>query len=315
MGGVVGGYLALGAQDVLLIGRPGQVKVINERGLRLVTPAGTHVLRLAAVTSPDKVKFGAEDMVCLCMKSQNTEEALRDLRAVTQDVPVFCFQNGVSNEAMAARYFPRVYGVMVGMFATYLEHGEVTARREPPGTFVMGCYPQGKDELVEAVAAMLRNAGFQVMTTPDVMSYKWGKLMNNLANAVDAITDVRGGENDLIITAAQKELRDMLAQAGIHWKSTADLAREWPEITVTSRGRPGPDTRSSTWQSLARVAGSIETEFLNGEVVRLAQKLGQQAPVNETLLRISQEMAARREQPGKYTPARLRVLLRLKNGT
>ena len=30
----------------------------------------------------------------------------------------------------------------------------------------------------------------------------------------------------------------------------------------------------STWQSLVRGQGTVETEFLNGEIVRLAAKLG-----------------------------------------
>lgn len=47
--------------------------------------------------------------------------------------------------------------------------------------------------------------------------------------------------------------------------------------------------------------GNVETDFFNGEIVRLAEQLGRQAPVNETLLRIAQEMATKRELPGKYT--------------
>lgn len=69
--------------------------------------------------------------------------------------------------------------------------------------------------------------------------------------------------------------------------------------------------RGSTWQSLARRQGTVETDFFNGEIVRLAKQLGREAPINETLLRISQEMATNREPPGKYTPAQLCTLLGL----
>ena len=54
--------------------------------------------------------------------------------------------------------------------------------------------------------------------------------------------------------------------------------------------------------------GTIETEYLNGEVVRLAKELGRQTPGNALINRISQEMAANREPPGKFTPAQLRRL-------
>ena len=311
IGGVVGGHLARVGYDVVLISRPGQVKAINEHGLRLVTPTGTHILQLLAVTSPDQIYFGPDDVVFLCMKGQNTEEALRDLRAVTEDVPIFCLQNGVRNEEIVARYFPRVYGVMVRVGTVYLTDGEVIARRDPPGWFVIGCYPQGTDELAETMATKLRTAGFSVMVTPDIMPYKWGKLMGNLANAIGAITNARGDDVDPITRAAREEFREILTQADIRWVSAEELEQEWSEITMPLRGRLDTEAQSSTWQSLARGQGSVETEFLNGEIVRLAKKLGGQAPINETLLRICQEMAANREPPGKYTPAQLCTLLGL----
>jgi 2-dehydropantoate 2-reductase len=144
---------------------------------------------------------------------------------------------------------------------------------------------------------------------PDVMPYKWGKLMDNLGNAIGAISNARGGDIEVIARAARKELRDLLAQAGIRWVSAEEVARELPQITMPLRGRLDSEAQSSTWQSLARRTRTIETEFLNGEVVRLAKKLGRQAPINEKLLNISLEMSANRDLPGKYTPLQLRQLL------
>lgn len=311
IGGVVGGHLARTGHDVVLVGRPGQVKAINEQGLRLVTPTGSHILRLPAVAKPDQINFELDDVVFLCVKGQNTEEALRDLRAVTEDVPIFCLQNGVRNEEVAARYFPRVYGVMMRLGAVYLTDGEVIARRDPPGLLVVGCYPKGTDGLAEVVATKLRTAGFMVMVTPDVMPYKWGKVVRNLANAVGAITNARGDDVELINHAVQEESREVLTRAGIRWVSAEEVEQEWTEITKPLRGSLNVEAQTSTWQSLARGQGTVETDFFNGEIVQLAKKLGSQAPINETLLRISHEMAANREPPGKYTPAQLCKLLGL----
>ena len=311
IGCVVGGHLARTGHDVLLIGRPGQVSVINEPGLNLITPAGSYILRIPAVTGPDRIDFRTDDVVFLCMKGHDSEEALRNLKAVAEDVPIFCLQNGVRNEEIAANYFPRVYGVMVRVGAAYLNDGEVFSKRDPPGWFVIGRYPEGTDELVENVAAKLRTAGFFAKTTPDVMPYKWGKLIGNVGNAVGAITDARGDDVAPITRAAQQEFRDILTQAGVRWVSGKELAIEWPEITAPLRGELDDYPRSSTWQSLARKKGAVETEFLNGEVVKLARGLGRQAPINEMLLGISQEMAANHELPGKYTPAQLSELLGL----
>jgi len=311
IGGVVGGHLARVGYDVILVGRPGQVKAVQENGLRLVTPDGTHILKVLAVTAPDRIEFRPDDVVFLCVKGQNTEEALRDLKAVIQDIPVFCFQNGVRNEELALQYFPGVYGVRVQVGGVYLTDGEVIARRDPPGWLIMGCYPTGIDELVEVMAARLRDAGFFVMGSLDVMPYKWGKLMRNLGNAIGAITNARGDDVDVIGRAVRQEAQEVLAQADIHWVSQEELAQEWPESTSQPRNTLSVEAQSSTWQSLARRQGTVETDFLNGEIVRLARRLGREAPMNQTLFRISQEMAVNDELPGKYAPTELSSLLGL----
>jgi len=143
------------------------------------------------------------------------------------------------------------------------------------------------------------------------MPYKWGKLMGNLSNAIGAITNFRGNEADNISQAAEKELQDLLDQAEIHWITQDETAKEWPEINAPLRGSLDTEAQSSTWQSLTREQGTVESEFLNGEVVRLAGRLGRQAPVNEALVKISTEMAAKHELPGKYTLAQLSALLGL----
>jgi 2-dehydropantoate 2-reductase len=311
IGGVVGGHLARTKHEVVLIGRSGNVQAINDQGLRLVTPTGTHTLKIPAVTSPKQINFKPDDVVFLCMKGQNTEEALIELKSIVKNVPVFCLQNGVRNEEIAAQYFPRVYGVMVRIGAVYLTDGEVTARRDPPGWLIMGRYPKGTDELVESVAKELRAADFMILVTPDVIPYKWGKLLNNLNNAIGGITNAKFGETRDIMQAVSKELTDLLTEANIRWKSNEEVARELPESAQPLRGSLTTEAQSSTWQSLARKTGNVETEFLNGEVVRLAKKLGKQAPLNEKLLSITLEMSARRETPGKYTPLQLRQLLGL----
>jgi 2-dehydropantoate 2-reductase len=305
IGSIMGGHLARTGHAVVLIGRPGHVNAINDRGLRLITPVETYTLEIPAVTAPEQIDFAPDDVVCLCMKGQDTEKALQDLKRVTAEVPVFCFQNGVRNEEIAARYFPRVYGVMVRVGAVYLTDGEVIARREPPGWYIMGRYPVGTDALVEAVAAGLREAGYLVRTSADVMPYKWGKLMTNLSNAIGAITGGEWGTPRTVNKAVFEEARATTEKAGIKWVSQEQVGKDWPETETSVRARLDTEARSSTWQSLARRQGSVETEFLNGEIVRVAAGLGLKAPLNEKLVAISREMAANHDTPGKYTTAQL----------
>lgn len=311
IGGTIGGLLARAGHEVLLIARGAHAEAMREHGLRLVTPGGTHTLRLPVLASPLQVDWQTEDVVLLTVKGQDSEGALSALAAATGDVPVFCMQNGVRNEEIAVRYFDRVYGAMLRVEGTHLAPGEVIVRRDPPGCIALGCYPQGTDDLAEAVAAALRSAGFGVLVTADVMPFKWGKLLTNLANVVSAITGAERGDADQarIVQAAREEGANLLRQAGLRWLSSDALAEACPELKQPPRAVVPGESRNSTWQSLARGQGAVETEFLNGEIVRLAERLGAQAPVNAALTRIALEMAAAGERPGKYSSAELRGLL------
>ncbi len=310
IGSIMGGHLARTGHQVVLIGRPGHVTAIKNQGLRLITPIEIYVLRIPAVTGPDQVDFTPGDVVCLCMKGQDTEQALKDLKKITADVPIFCFQNGVRNEEIASRYFPNVYGVMVRVGAVYLNDGEVIARRDPPGWYIIGRYPERTDPLVDTVAGDLRAAGYLIRTSADVMPYKWGKLMANLSNAIGAITGDERGNTRSLYRAVFEEARLIVEKAGIKWISQGQVASDWPE-TNTVRGQLHTEAQSSTWQSLARRQGSIETEFLNGEIVRVAKRLGLEAPLNQKLVEISEKLAASHELPGKYSIEQLGKILGL----
>lgn len=304
IGGVVGGHLFRSGHDVVLIGRAAHVDKIKQHGLHFVTPVGVFDLPVPAVTNPAEIAWQADDVVFLCMKGQDTDAALADLRRVVDDVPLFCFQNGVRNEEIASGQFPRVYGVMVQIGGTYLTPGEVLAHRDPPGTAIIGRYPLGSDSIAETAATQLRRAGFRVAVSDDVMPYKWGKLMSNLANAIGAATDA-GDHDGRIAQAVRGEARALLQQAGITPISIEEARRTYPELATPDRASQHAPGHGSTWQSLQRGEGTVETDFLNGEIVRLAHRLGLEAPINERLVRIAQDMAANGDRPGKYSAAAL----------
>ena len=309
IGGVIGGHLAMAGLDVVLIGRPAHMDAIRRYGLKLIKPEGTHTILLTTATSPGEIRFRPGDIVLLTMKSQNTEKAMRDLHDAVDDIPVCCVQNGIRNEELAARHFSRVYGARINIGAVYINPGEVVCRRDPPGWIIIGRYPTGTDTLAETVGAELQKAGLYVLVTPDVMPYKWGKLMTNLFNAVGAITNDNFANSRRIIQAVQEEARQILSEASIRWLSEEQIRQSWPDFGAKPKATIKTEEQSSTWQSLARQQGSVETEFLNGEIVRIAKTLGKKAPVNETITRITQEMAGKRQKPGTYTTAELEKLL------
>jgi len=67
---------------------------------------------------------------------------------------------------------------------------------------------------------------------------------------------------------------------------------------------------SSSWQSLARGTGSIETDYLNGEIVLLGRMHGFPVPINELLQRLANEWAAERRPPGTLPATEFEARLR-----
>src|SRR5262245_60109948 len=120
IGGTLAAKLALAGQPVAGIARGAQLDAIRKNGLLLKTPAGDSRVRFPVAGDPGKLKISGDDIVFLCVKSQDTEAALQLLRdAGVRDQPVVCAQNGVANERAALRLFPNVYAMLVVMPATF----------------------------------------------------------------------------------------------------------------------------------------------------------------------------------------------------
>src|SRR5712692_6601854 len=112
IGSGLGGHLHRTGHDALIVGRPAHVNRIRQQGLQLVTDEQTYTLSVPAVARAEDVGFTDQDVVLLCVKSQDTDRAMVEIRAAggdPQTLPILCCQNSITNEPAAARYFRRVF--------------------------------------------------------------------------------------------------------------------------------------------------------------------------------------------------------------
>jgi 2-dehydropantoate 2-reductase len=99
-----------------------------------------------------------------------------------------CAQNGVANEGIALRRFRCVYGMCVWLPATHLQPGVVEAQGVPcAGLLPVGRYPSGPDAFTQRFSAALVASRFLAPASDDIMRWKYGKLLANLANALEAL--------------------------------------------------------------------------------------------------------------------------------
>jgi 2-dehydropantoate 2-reductase len=182
------------------------------------------------------------------------------------------------------------------------------------GLLPVGRYPAGADETVIQVAADLTSSTFLAPAVADVMRWKYGKLLTNLGNAVEAVCGSARAQNGSAAGAAdlarraQDEGAAVLAAAGIDYASAAELAAlrsDQVRVEPVSGARRGG---GSSWQSLTRGTGSIEADYLNGEIVLLGREHGVPTPVNERLQRLANQFAADRRAPGSVTPSEMAAL-------
>jgi 2-dehydropantoate 2-reductase len=295
IGGAIAAQLSFCGYPVVGIARGKQLDAVRASGLSLFTPQGTRTARFPVCADPAEISFEADDVVLLTMKSPDTSGAVQRLNtAGVAAQPIFCFQNGVANEPLALRFFGNVYGATVILPADYDTPGEVAAYFAPKvGAFDIGRYPSGSDDTVANLCRILNASGFIANLRTDVMSSKYRKLLMNLRNIVDVVL----GEPRLQekwYAKARAEAEAVLTKAGIGWDKSDAMARE--ELTMSAipgRARIG----SSTMQSIVRRTGSLETDFLNGEIALLGRLNGIATPVNSAFCRLSIELASGRMQP------------------
>lgn len=290
IGGVIGGRLFQNGFEVVLIARGAHGAAIQANGLRIEDPDATVTLFVPTVTTPAEVDWRPDDVVFVATKSQDAEAALESLAAVAPlTIPVVCATNGVEVERVALRRFKNVYGVTVMMPTAYLEPGVVQIICAPiSGGLDIGRYPEGIDETALEIAAALSASTFVSDPCQKIMRFKYRKLVLNMGNAVEAACGFDSDAAKTLIARATAEAEAVYVAAGIDVAAPEEDAAK----RALMRYRPINGQRrggGSTWQSVVR-GGSVETAFLNGEIVLLGRLHNVATPVNELLQTVMLEM-------------------------
>jgi 2-dehydropantoate 2-reductase len=298
IGGSLGALLLSAGEQVALIARGPHLEAMRRNGLLLKRPEGESRHAVDVFGRPQEVDWRDGDVVVLAMKTQDTAAALRSL---PPGLAVVTLQNGVANERMALRLFDRVYPVCVMFPTSHLEPGVVVAHSSPtPGILDVGRFPAGVDSSVKAIAAAFRAAGFRSEPRADIMRWKYTKLLMNLGNAVEALCPPSEQRQE-IVEKLGEEAREVMWAAGIDFAGEEEN-RAYRGETISVKEIAGqPRTGSSSWQSLARSTGTIEADYLNGEIVLLGRLHGVPVKWNEHARRLANQAARHMAAPGSLS--------------
>ncbi|OAJ56797.1 2-dehydropantoate 2-reductase [Paraburkholderia ginsengiterrae] len=324
IGCYVGGRLLAGGSDVSFIGRARMADQLRREGITLsrYDNCRWHVPPEQLDISTDAARAAAADLVLVTVKSAATPKAAAELASVLRPgTIVVSFQNGVGNADVLRAALPQ-HTVLEGMVPfNVVERG--------PGAFHQGS--AGELEIKQAPAMQpfadeFRKARLPLVQHADMLPVQWAKLLLNLNNAINALANRPLKEElsqrayRLCLAMAQREALALLKQAGIRPARLTPLPATWiprvlgvPDALFERLGRAmltiDPLARSSMSDDMA-AGRPTEINWINGEVVRLAQRLGQPAPVNERLcelVRQAERSEVRPSWPGDALLAELRA--------
>lgn len=313
VGGTIGGRLAQHDIPTVWVARGEHAKVLAGDGMTLRTPGGTYQVSAPVWTGPQDADLRADDVLVLATKVHQATDALSAwadvpvrgangelLGSAGEVLPLVTVTNGVAGEDIGVRYFQRVYAAAVWCPATHLNPGEVAPMYDPvSGVFWLGKYPAPAepDELLRQIGSDWDSAALSAPVVEDAMAYKRRKLVMNMGNAVDALVQP-GPDSKRLLVAAMAEAEAALKASGLSVISAeqdeADRANG-PRI-VAVPGAP-KEVGSSTFQSLLRGTGTVETDYLNGEIARLGRLHAVPTPVNAVLASLARRAAATGQAP------------------
>lgn len=278
----VGGLLAEQGVEVVLLTRGSHREALAEDGLELRMPDRELHLRLPVARSPHDVRWRDDDLVVLSTKLHDALTALGELRsAAGGSVPVACLTNGVQAEAWARGSFDTVLSTMVWVAASHLDPGVVRLySRDPHGVLDTG----GHRSLGEELSALLVTAGFDARWRSDITPWKVAKWVTNLGGAAQALVD---GDWPAVVAVARREGERVLAQARVERVPMQVLMDRIDHVhveQVDGEVRGG----GSTWQSVQR-GRPLESEWIEGAMASLADRVGVPAPVNRLLATLAAE--------------------------
>lgn len=321
IGCYVGGRLAATGARVGFVGRERLAREVRQHGLRLTDYLGTD-LRVP----PKDVRFettpeGARGagLVLVTVKSAGTADAGSELAAVLQPgTVVVSFQNGIHNAEVLQAQLPRCK-VLAGMV-------EFNVLNRGQGAFhhgTEGGLDVQDDPALAPFLTSFADAGLVLKRHRDMVPIMWAKLQLNLNNAINALCGVPLKEElsqrafRRCIALAQRELLELLDAAGIKPARLKLPPKLLPALLdvpdAVFRALAGkmlaidPLARSSMWEDL-QAGRATEIDYLNGEVVRLAQSLNRTAPVNGRLvaLILEAEKGGKRDWAGEELLQELR---------
>lgn len=280
VGAYFGGRLANSGNDVTFIARGEHLDAINKNGLLVKSINGDFKVNGAKAT--DKLEETQRaDLIILAVKAWQVKEIAEQIKPILgENTLVLPLQNGVLSSEELREVLPHK-NVLAGLC-------RIISKIEAPGiinhlavepSIAFGEYDNHKSERLLPVQEAFKKAGFKSFIADDIQAERWKKFIYICSSAWLAVTRSTNGQ-----VCEQPETKQILFELFVE---VATLARKlgvnipagFEEKTMAlTEGFPYDSTSSLTrdiWEEKPS-----ELEYQNGAVVRLANEIGLEVPIN-----------------------------------
>jgi 2-dehydropantoate 2-reductase len=276
MGSLFSAHLAAAGHDVLLVEvDPAVLRAVEQEGVRI----GDRAVRVAITGDP--AGHGPQDAVLCLVKTYDTASAARLAQPlVGPSTTVATLQNGIGGADVLAEAFGagRVVAGVTYQGATVLAPGRI--RHHMHGETWIGDDLEAAGPLADALTA----AGQVTHAIAPVAPKIWKKLTNNcMGNSTAALTGMNAGQ--MAVDEGILALQRAIAQEAVAVAAALghELDLEDCIETNTSILRSSGDGRPSMLQDV-EAGRRTEIDTLNGAIVRHADALGIDVPVNRAMV-------------------------------
>tara|TARA_B100001758_G_scaffold88711_1_gene75536 strand:- start:11355 stop:12317 length:963 start_codon:yes stop_codon:yes gene_type:complete len=234
------------------------------------------------------------DLILICTKSFSTLNASKIAKnLISKNGSCISIQNGIGNENIISSIlgFEPVLGGIITHGAN--KKDSTTINWAGQGEIIIGKMPLTKisNEVIDEITELLNDVGLNASNVQDIRLNLWSKLAINAAvNPLAAICGVKNGEllNPQLFECASSAMFEVLNVArgiGIEVPNNFEMLDTLTQILNSTK-----ENKCSMLQDIMK-GKKTEIDSICGEVIRKAEEIGIQTPINSTLLAIISEIS------------------------
>ena len=270
-------------EEVMLVGREKHVNAINANGLRVTGVKGEFVIKnVKAMTNLDRITD--PDLIFITTKAYDTKEAVTSAsNIITSDTMIISLQNGLGTEQVirdSVSKTNKIFRLTTTNGALMMEPGHV--KHTGFGSTILGSIEKGQEKELGIIADLLKVSGFETEITDDIKSLIWKKIMVNVGiNPLGTLLNVTNGmiPERLSSNMLKKILKEAVMVAK---KECVPIKLEDAYDSVINVCNMTKNNRNSMLQDIDK-GKRTEIDYINGAIVRLAQKHDIKVPYNELI--------------------------------